>query len=114
MRSRSKGSSPRNMAGISVSIRALVTVPPRVSPNPRSASWVCIWMIRRVQSALAPPLQRIEATKGTLTTVTSIRAIFMALPQRAAGDGEGFTGDAAGFLAAEEQRQGRDLAGVDQ
>src|SRR5215469_14386711 len=78
MRSRSKGSSPRNMAAISVSISALVTPPPSVSPRPRSPSSVSIWMTSRVQSALAPPDQRIGATKGMLTISTLIFAIFIA------------------------------------
>src|SRR6266446_3484496 len=119
MRSRSKGSSPRNMAAISVSISAFVTVPPKVSPRPQSPSSVCIWTINRVQSELAPPHQRIGATKGMLTTVTSILEIFMMaracrLPRRASRHGEGFARQAAGFLAAEKKRKRRDLLGVDQ
>src|SRR6476660_1536816 len=117
MRSRSKGSSPRNMAAISVSINALVTSPPRVSPRPTSPSSVCIRMTSRVQSALAPPDQRIGATKGTLTTSTSIREILMPAPPspgRAAGDDDILAGDAAGLLPAKKQGQRRDLAGLDQ
>src|SRR5258705_7655113 len=118
MRSRSKGSSPRNMAAISVSISALVTSPPRVSPRPSSPSSVCIWMTSRVQSALAPPDQRIGATKGTLTTLTSIFEIFMpppsSSPGRPARDDKILAGDPQRLLPAEEDGERGDLARFDQ
>src|SRR5258707_14722910 len=51
-------------------------------------------------------------------TVTSMRAIFIALfrrlPQRATGNRQGFAGDAAGFFAAEEEGERGDLARFDQ
>src|SRR5581483_923550 len=99
------------MAAISVSISALVTSPPRVSPSPTRPSSVCIRMTRRVQSALAPPDQRIGATKGMLTTSTSISEILMLpfpSPRRAACDDDILAGDAAGLVTAEEQSERRD------
>src|SRR4029077_20469779 len=118
MRSRSKGSSPRNMAAISVSISALVTSPPRVSPRPISPSSVCIWMTSRVQSALAPPDQRIGATKGTLTTLTSIFEILIRQPSRSperpARDDQILAGDAQRLIPAEEEGQCCDLARLDE
>src|SRR5581483_9857308 len=106
------------MAAISLSIRALVTSPPRVSPSPVRPSSVWIRMTRRVQSALAPPDQRIGATKGTLTTSTSIREIFIAgrfsSPRRPAGNDQVFARDAPSPVAAEEKGQRCDLARFDQ
>src|SRR5262245_38583797 len=103
------------MEAISVSISALVTPPPSVSPRPSSPSSVSIRMTRRVQSALAPPDQRIGATKGTLTTSTRILAIFIGRsPGRTAGDDEILAGDPARLLPAEEHGEGGDLTGLDQ
>src|SRR5277367_5044548 len=105
------------MAAISVSMSAFVTAPPRVSPKPTSPSSVCICMISRVQSSFAPPDQRIGATKGTLTMVTSILEIFITLPtlpESAAGDGDRLSRQAPRLLPAEEERHGRDLLGLDQ
>src|SRR5262249_30546784 len=73
-------------------------------------------MMIRVQSALAPPAQRIGATKGTFTTLTTIFAIFIARPVspwRTARDDQIFAGQSAGRIGREEEGQRCDLADLD-
>src|SRR5688572_29402469 len=111
MRSTSNGFSPRKKGTISVSIRFFVTLPPNVSPKPTSPSAVSISTISRVQSALAPPDQRIGARSGMFRGGVVLRASVLraSLPQCAPRNGNRLAGYRRCRVRTENSRRWRNL-----